>query len=237
MPTPPKRTYRTAEEAEAAMWSALGPGGWITRAAGEAILSPSSAGASLNERMAQLAEALRAAAERIGGLTGRHLENAARYARFRYNIVKNGPRAPGMVIITAETVDGAREARLLELRDHSPARLVDVGTVQYAAQTTRHCRTWITYEEHAWAIVTELHTDTGLSITDATEELRETLARAHPDRVLHVIAHHQPDAKDSTSARYAEQCPTGELRPIELAELVGLLGPLVIETNPALDQT
>ncbi|MGW1362965.1 hypothetical protein ACWCQP_36855 [Streptomyces chartreusis] len=60
-----------------------------------------------------------------------------------------------------------------------PARLVDTGPIVYATPgqklVQRNCRTWITEDGRTVSVVTEMPADTGMSITNAAEEVRAAL--------------------------------------------------------------
>lgn len=127
----------------------------------------------------------------------------------------------------------------------SAARLVDTGPVCFTATSAatgrtelvwRHCRTWVTDDGHAWSIVSEAADATGPTVTDGAEELRKILTDTRPGYVVHVVEHYGPGFEHGERAEYAEQLPDGGHREVDVAELVALLGPLVVETDPTREE-
>lgn len=128
-PAPPdgRPLRRSPEQAEAAITAAFGPSGWITTAAGEELLASAAAEEPTGERLHRITAALRAAAGRIGGDTGRQLayaaDNSLSAARLAPLSGEGSYGAFRAFLVSAEEyVDQARRVRPYELRGEVPAR-------------------------------------------------------------------------------------------------------------------
>lgn len=86
------------------------------------------------------------------------------------------------------------------------ARLVDTGPIIYAVPgqqlVQRNCRTWVTEDGRTVSVVTELPTDTGMSITNAAEEVRAVLEATWGGGSLSTT--HGP-AMGTTTSRFVRQ--------------------------------
>lgn len=117
-----------------------------------------------------------------------------------------------------------------------PVRLIDTRPVVYTVpgqtRIRRQCRTWITANGRILCVVTEMPADTGMSITNAAEEVRAAL-EATWGAGCRIIEHYPwPDGE-----HYDEQVrpPAGSIRwhRLDADRLRAELGPELDEISPA----